>query len=630
MRTPHPRTAPPGRSRRLRWIPAAVVLPLIASLAIACDPGRQVGEIQTFTIFDNRSPKATASDPDGKAVELGVRFRSAKQGWVTGVRFFKTAGNTGEHTGSLWTSTGQRVATGTFTGESESGWQELSFPSPVKVDAGKAYIASYHAPNGHYVAEPFGLVAATTNGPLTALAHGTAGANPVYRYGAQTAFPTDTWLSANYWVDVRLFVEGEVPPASTASTTSTTRAATTTSGAPAPTTTTAPPPATGGIQPGPGVTLRAVDGGAGYYGKWANSLPTADTFFPISVFNETLHEAGDTAKYKALGINGYVGLWNGITPEIAAKLKASGQWAFAQPEKGQAATYGRELAGYQWFDEADGRNVCGDVGGWLAAYCTGGDRTTPAAIKAMANAITANDPSRPTFGQYTKPVALGQGLDQTARKAYVDAVDVVSFDYYPVSDPWEDDNLWQQADAVNAVRDLAGRAKPVWAFIETSRLWGDNPIGRARPSDAQIQAEVWHAIIGGARGIEYFNHNFSGDPSYSQHLLIDPMYASTAAAVGRTNAQIQALAPVINAPYADGALTVQSGQVNAMIKHYKGAYYLFVGSRSKAAQTVTLKINGVANAPVTVLNENRTTSVTNGTITDTFSGETGVHIYKIG
>ena len=507
----------------------------------------------------------------------------------------------------------------------------MVFDAPVKIEAGTIYVASYHAPNGHYVAEPFGLAGGASNGPLTALANGAAGANPLYRYTESSAFPTDTWLAANYWVDVRILVMDRATDTTAAPTTAppTAPASTGTTVANATTTTAAPVPG-GGIQPGAGVTLRPVDGGLDYYGRWSNSLPTDESFFPISVFNETLDNTADATKYKILGVNGFVGLWNGMTPQIATALRANGQWAFAQPGRDGAPGYGREFAGYQWFDEADGRNVCGDVG-WLSAYCTGSDRTLPPAIKAMSDAIRAADPTRPTYGQYTKPVALGHGLDQATRKAYVDAVDIVSFDYYPISDPWQpNDSLWQQADAVSDVRDLAARNKPVWAFIETSRLFGENPVGRAKPTDAQIQAQVWHAIIGGARGIEYFNHNFSGDPTYTQHLLIDPNYASTSLAVGKTNSQIHALAPVLNAPFADGALTVQSGQVNAMVKHYKGAYYLFVGSRSKSSQTVTMKINGLANAPVTVLNENRTTNVTDGTLTDTFSGETAVHIYKIG
>jgi hypothetical protein len=41
-----------------------------------------------------------------------------------------------------------------------------------------------------------------TNGPLTALANGTDGANGVFRYTTTGAFPNQTYNASNYWVDV--------------------------------------------------------------------------------------------------------------------------------------------------------------------------------------------------------------------------------------------------------------------------------------------------------------------------------------------------------------------------------------------------------------------------------------------
>jgi hypothetical protein len=156
------------------------------------------------TIFGTRVPQI-AADSDTAAVELGVKFRTATSGTITGVRFYKGTGNTGIHTGSLWTASGTRLATGTFGGETATGWQTLAFGSPVPVQAGTTYVASYYAPVGRYAKnEGFFASAGTTNGPLTALANGTDGANGVYRYGAGGGFPTSTWSSTNYWVDVVL------------------------------------------------------------------------------------------------------------------------------------------------------------------------------------------------------------------------------------------------------------------------------------------------------------------------------------------------------------------------------------------------------------------------------------------
>ena len=146
------------------------------------------------------TPTQTANDPN--AVELGMRFRADVNGTITGVRFYKAATNIGIHTGSLWTNTGTLLASVTFTGESASGWQQMSFSTPVAITANTTYVISYHTNTGNYSANNgYFASAGVVNAPLRALATGVDGANGVYRYGA-TAFPTDTFQAANYWVDV--------------------------------------------------------------------------------------------------------------------------------------------------------------------------------------------------------------------------------------------------------------------------------------------------------------------------------------------------------------------------------------------------------------------------------------------
>ena len=66
------------------------------------------------------------------------------------MRFYKGTGNGGTHTGSLWTSSGTLLATGTFTNETASGWQTLTFANPVQISANTTYVVSYYDPDGHY------------------------------------------------------------------------------------------------------------------------------------------------------------------------------------------------------------------------------------------------------------------------------------------------------------------------------------------------------------------------------------------------------------------------------------------------------------------------------------------------
>ncbi len=153
------------------------------------------------SIFKPSDVPATTAAADTSAVEVGTKFRADLNGTITGVRFYKGAGNTGTHVGNLWSSAGVKLATVTFTGESATGWQQANFATPVNVTAGQTYVISYYAPNGRYAVTAGGFNAAVDNAPLHGLASGTDGANGVYRYGADGGFPTSSWNASNYWVD---------------------------------------------------------------------------------------------------------------------------------------------------------------------------------------------------------------------------------------------------------------------------------------------------------------------------------------------------------------------------------------------------------------------------------------------
>jgi len=136
-------------------------------------------------------------------VELGVSFKSDFNGYIKGIRFYKSAANTGTHVGNLWDSAGNLLATETFTGETDSGWQEVDFPNPVPVNANALYVASYHAPSGHYSVDgDYFASSGVDNAPLHAPPNGSGTPNGPYGYSSASVFPTSTYNSANYWVDV--------------------------------------------------------------------------------------------------------------------------------------------------------------------------------------------------------------------------------------------------------------------------------------------------------------------------------------------------------------------------------------------------------------------------------------------
>ena len=146
---------------------------------------------------------AVIDSGDSSATEVGVRFTADSPAYLTGLRFYKASTNTGTHVGHLWSSTGVLLATATFPGETASGWQQGYFSTPVLVNAGTPYIASYFAPNGHYSASNgYFASSGVDNPPLHALQDGVSGANGIYIYTTSGAFPTSSFQSTNYWVDI--------------------------------------------------------------------------------------------------------------------------------------------------------------------------------------------------------------------------------------------------------------------------------------------------------------------------------------------------------------------------------------------------------------------------------------------
>jgi hypothetical protein len=155
----------------------------------------------TYTIWPSTAvPALYESSPP---MELGLKFRSDVNGWITGIRFYKNAQNTGVHTGSLWTASGTLLATGTFGGETASGWQQLNLASPAPISANTTYVASFHTNTGFSSDMDYFGANGTDNPPLHAPQGHGWDPNGFYALGSGGIFPNDANSSQrNYWVDV--------------------------------------------------------------------------------------------------------------------------------------------------------------------------------------------------------------------------------------------------------------------------------------------------------------------------------------------------------------------------------------------------------------------------------------------
>jgi hypothetical protein len=201
-----------GLSNGNYWVtpsqPGYAFVPGIQAVAVLGTdmPGVNFGTVQNCpcnTIWQASTQPTVVDGGDGQSVNVGVKFRADADGYIVGLKFYKAALNTGIHVGNLWSDTGTPLANATFTTEAPTGWQQVLFNSAVPVSANTTYVASYLAPVGHYSADTnFFATVGVDSPPLHALANGVDGPNGLFTYSVTSAFPTQSYQAANYWVDV--------------------------------------------------------------------------------------------------------------------------------------------------------------------------------------------------------------------------------------------------------------------------------------------------------------------------------------------------------------------------------------------------------------------------------------------
>jgi hypothetical protein len=377
-----------------------------------------------YSLMSGITPVVPAATDDSSPVELGVSFSSLVAGSVTAIKFYKGTGNTGTHTGSLWSDSGQRLATVTFSSETTSGWQTAQLSTPVALTVGQTYVVSYFAPNGHYSYTTNFFQSPLASGPLTAGATG----NGLFFYGSSGGFPNATWQAANYFVDVVLTVS---------------------SGTASPVTVTSTTPAAGatGVATSTAITAQlsaAVTGGAPSLALSTAAGAVAGT----SAYNATTHVVSFTPAAALAATTTYT-----ATVTAAGATPAGGSWSFttaaAPPVTVTSTTPGNGTTGVDptlaitaqlSAAPASGtpslavRNSAGAVAGTVAYNAaTGVVSFTPTQPLAWQTAYTATVTVAgvtPSGGSWT--------FTTTSEPPSVDALTIFATNGVPDSPSWDD------------------------------------------------------------------------------------------------------------------------------------------------------------------------------------------------
>ena len=135
---------------------------------------------------------------------------AAEDGFITALRFYKQANNTGTHVGHLWSGAGAACSPPIpFTNETASGWQSVELPNPVAVTEGHHLHRLVLLARRLLPVRPGLLQRPARQRPLTALAAGDGG-NGVYQLRRQRLPRRRRSTATNYWVDATF--DRTVPP----------------------------------------------------------------------------------------------------------------------------------------------------------------------------------------------------------------------------------------------------------------------------------------------------------------------------------------------------------------------------------------------------------------------------------
>jgi hypothetical protein len=358
---------------------------------------------------------------------------------------------------------------------------------------------------------------------------------------------------------------------------------------------------------------------------WRNGPATNENYFPIAVW---LQDPKNAARYKAAGINLYVGLWRGPTTNQLAQLQQSGiQVICAQNRLGLEQKNNPTIIGWMHGDEPDNAQSLAQGKGY-------GPPILPEKIVRDYEVLRANDSTRPILLNLGQGVAWDNYIGRGVRRRhpedypqYAKGSDIVSFDIYPAvhDNPEVSGKLEFVPRGVERLVQWTHGDKTIWNCIECTHI--GNPNIKATPH--QVRAEVWMSLIHGSRGLIYFVHQFK--PTFKEAALLDD--PEMLAAITKINRQIADLAPVLNSPTLADAASVKSSVPEApialLVKRHANATYLFAVNMRGQPTTGSFSVRKAPQlAEVFALGESRTLTAKNGNITDAFAAYE-VHLYEL-
>jgi hypothetical protein len=320
-------------------------------------------------------------------------------------------------------------------------------------------------------------------------------------------------------------------------------------------------------------------------------------FFPVMLIDQCTPSAVGQAS--RLGINT-------ILNENCGAASARRQLSMIQtsslailPMKGQDVR-GSALMGWTFPDEPENN-------GWTPASLRGAHPYVRGSADGLLSFMT-------TSGGFFRAPYRASKVALSTFGEFARMSDVAGFDLYPLGHCQSD--LSAVYDAQRAFIRLAG-GMPTFQWIETGPI-RPTYCGGFKMTPAELKAEVWLAIAGGARGIGYFTHTWT--PAANAFDVSQALQR----AMKDTSALLAAVKPgLVGRTVPSGA---NSSSLKVVARASGDTTYVFAVNPERLPLKVEIHVPGLHDGPVQVTGEKRSLSVQHSRIVDTFQ-PLAVHVY---
>jgi hypothetical protein len=544
------------------------------------------------------NPLGTVEELAENPATYALRTYLQRDCLLTAIRINKAPLATGDHVFAVWQlgdTTPLVTKTVSLTADA-GGWLEVTLDAPVPLTASDTvpYLIGFLAASGHIRRVPYGFGSQIVleypfyvgaNGGGFGQVEGTG-----YAWGGTLTYPT-SWMGHSILIDP--VVEWETDDV-------------------------------------------VYEGGLEYYKRF-NAYANIN-HFPIGIWQA---QPESIAGFASVGINTVISL-GGDPAAARAAIVATGMDAIPGYELGSSfgqmavdktnAAFDARVKGYIIRDEPD------MIPPW----------NTPQELQAWYAQIRRRDPTKMIIFNLGKWPVINKGFAHLPTgasmkeangywKEFAHLTDIISCDFY-MEDPVNYEGvygLWCNPRMVKRLHDLSDGTRPVWHYIATTAPPG------TEPTPQLVYNSVWASLIGGARGIVYFDHQFTSGQTWITDFAMNnnaPMKAKVTA----LNSLIQSLSGPLLAAEANLPVSIASSNTTAgpiggtygVPIHYTsrvsgGTTYLFTQSIRPGTTTATFTVPAAANKTITVINESRTISAdSSGVFTDSFSADYQVHLYQ--